>query len=322
MCWGKDFWGLLAVLVTTISGAYAQKVYTRQDLFLKGEVASVRVVPYSFKGTDMYTQQMLRKRFHIDDAIAVFFDREGRALQQIYFDHYQEPVGKITIGYKAGQIAEINEFNKGDSLVKRYTYNYHKGGDSLTVQCYEAATGKSYWCRRSSIDKADERVKGCEYSPEGNEKQRFYYKREKDKGYEFCQWTIQNILYVHHKYSKEDSGFITKLQCDGGDEHYELRYIYDNNDFAIKQVVKNQGYYGGESVNVYEQEWYLLYSYDAYGNWIEKRCVNEKGEIDLIVKREITYYSSRLWYVLPTVLVLIGVVGGMFWHFWRKNRIK
>ena len=66
----------------------------------------------------------------------------------------------------------------------------------------------------------------------------------------------------------------------------------------------------------------MLYSYDAYGNWIEKRCVNEKGEIDLIVKREITYYSSRLWYVLPTVLVLIGVVGGMFWRFWRKNRIK
>lgn len=296
-----------------------------QKLYYKKGVKSVKQVNRMYSSSYANGKKLVKYYEDYNNPIYMeTFDRKGNKLKKIEFDaqlFIKEE--EISIYKRNKEVQQINHFPKDslyiienisydkkkrqkiyapdiqkianwdkrkDYLLKKYDYyltkkvfTYQKNKENYTIEQYNY---KNELVKIDSVkyDPKKREVLDLGYTPDRkniDKKHHFYNKKGKtikSLWYNEDLKTYSQITYTYNKYNVLQETKDIDLEMN----RVVFRKFNDKGD-EIEYVNKTiQG--DGEIKKMYE------YLYDAHGNWIQRKQLNQKNEIEIVSEREILYY--------------------------------
>ncbi|MFK8271844.1 hypothetical protein [Capnocytophaga canimorsus] len=266
---------------------FAQKLTDRESVFfLKGKVKEMRVIPYDIKEEN---EEIIEKKhsqgFLNDNNIAVQFNPEGQAVEQVLYDSDNSVISKALFFYSNTRKIKEEHYDKTGMLTEIYLITYDDTKKEKQNTRYPFGSQKSTQNVICQIDENDNHIQCTVYSAEQIVKNTSYFLYNKagqilQKAYR----DSQERLYLQIDYLYDSRGnLIEILQEDYDDfrKNFKINFQYNEKDECIEQVIGGNGKLPARS--------HFTYEYDSQGNWIQKK-VNYKGKFVFLVERKITYY--------------------------------
>ena len=285
----KYLYTLIALLTAT--NAFGQNIFLLKELFLKGNVKSVRVIPYQVKENKKHRiQKTAVKKFYYDENLFLLANEQGYVVQQIMFADRNVFNLKTEVTYDDNnRETNLKVYDETDTLLREYTLTYDDKEKKMQKTVYFPKTGKEYLVLSSDTNKRSYPTYATYYN---------------------IDESIKN--YSSYKYDKRDNQLETKVYNPDKSVKYTKKTKYNKNGFVTHQITKsNEKNKSLETVYTYKKEpfptemllifekkthnkakkinYTFSYQYDEKGNWIEKKCFLE-DKLVYIVERELTYY--------------------------------
>lgn len=274
------------------------------------------------------------KSYNLTDSISLKYDDKGNLVEKEFFsirDYHDEVV---VIKYKVikykyngnNKLIEDKLYNENGSLVYTTIYKYDTNGllikekriyasDPYDSYDYSYVYGTSKKIIRDSCSfgtsemelnhrySYDEsgRLKKVDYNfyldkwwPEGGKEKTQYLPRKKVEYTYNTAGEYLSIKYFNYDYPINWNLHVPD-KCNGTYKTEDLTYVYNNDNNITSQIhteYRQKSPYNLEIIP--ERKIITKYTYDSYGNWIEKRVYEIKDEIEFFkegVIREISYYE-------------------------------
>ena len=257
----KYIYTLIALLTAT--NTFGQNIFLLKELFLKGNVKSVRVIPYQVKENKKHRiQKTAVKKFYYDENLFLLANEQGYVVQQIMFADRNVFNLKTEVTYDDNnRETNLKVYDETDTLLREYTLTYDDKEKKMQKTVYFPKTGKEYLMLSSDTNKRSYPTYATYYN----------------KSVKYTKKT---------KYKK--NGFVTHQITKSNEKNKSLEtvYTYKKEPFPTEMLLifEKKTHNKAKKIN-----YTFSYQYDEKGNWIEKKCFSE-GKLVYIVEREITYY--------------------------------
>lgn len=132
--------------------------------------------------------------------------------------------------------------------------------------------------------------------PEGGKEKTQYLPQKKVEYTYNTAGEYLSIKYFNYDYSINWNVHVPD-KCNGTYKTEDLTYVYNNDNNITSQIhteYRQKSPYNHNLEIIPERKIITKYTYDSYGNWIEKRVYEIKDEIEFFkegVIREISYYE-------------------------------
>lgn len=184
------------------------------------------------------------------------YDEDGRR-ERIWWYIEGKPNGGILYEYnKNGELIALQAKKESGELSSKKFYKLDDKGNVIEESLW-SSSGEMFSKKEYIRNNKDEIIKVLSYDSYGKLENGVDYVRDEN-----------GVIVERIKYEQESD---TNERC---------RYEYDENGNVVKSIISDE--------NGREQEIETSYTYDKYGNWVEK--IEQHGLFSYYYKREIEYY--------------------------------
>lgn len=194
---------------------------------------------------------------NVKDLDLFFYDEDGR-IEKVWFDIKGKPSGgTLLFKYnKNGKLIALQSEKESGELSVKVFYKLDDK-DNVVEESSWSSSGELFSKKEYIRNDKGEIIKVLSYDSYGKLKSEIDYVRDEN-----------GVIVERIKYEQESD---TNERC---------RYEYDENGNVVKSIISDE--------NGREQEIETSYTYDKYGNWVEK--IEQHGLFSYYYKREIEYY--------------------------------
>ncbi|GJH40164.1 hypothetical protein RCZ04_07140 [Capnocytophaga sp. HP1101] len=262
-----------------------------KELFLKGNVKSVRVIPYEVKeNKKQHIHKTPVKKFYYDENLFLLVNEQGNVIQQIMFADRNAFNHKTEVTYDdKNRETNLKVYDETDTLLREYTLTYDDKEKKMQKTAYFPKTGKQYLVLTSDTNKRSYPTYATYYNTDKSVKNYSSYKYDKrDNQLEATVYNPDKSIKYTKKTKYNKNGFVTHQITKSNEKNKSLEtaYTYKKEPFPTEMHL----IFGKTTNNKAKKVSYTFsYQYDEKGNWIEKKCFL-KDKLVYIIERDITYY--------------------------------
>jgi hypothetical protein len=250
---------LFVTALAIVSCTEKKSAFINNDLFfdnLKGNVERVKEVPYAVDSDG--------KIGSADSCCISLLEYDSKGYRTL--DLNQDAAGKVMNGqvytkrYENGKVKEI-QFMVNGKVVSTLSGSLNKSGNYGNSRVYDSAGKLVSFYTDLEVNQYGKIISMKSFKPDG---------------------ALQQTIVNNYNRQTWIGGFIK----DSSGKEISSTAIKLNENMNPSEVVQTQVINGAPSVTITR---YMYDRFDEYGNWIQRREVDEKGNVRKLLKREIHF---------------------------------